>query len=157
MRSHRAFVGLSAAIVAATVLMSCAPAPSSGVGRGQSPAESQPARKKVLNMGLRTIIDAFSIAGSSTTSGGGLSYIEIHSQALFTSDKTTGRPVPRLLTEMPTQQNGGLSLTADGKMVATYKLRPDVKWADGVPFTSKDLVFTYKTVKDPSIPIIDTG
>ena len=99
MASGRALACLSAAVAAATVLMSCAPAtPSAGGGGVQSQAESQPARKKVLNMGLRTIIDGFSIAASSTTSGGGLGYIEIHSQALFTSDKGTGRPVPRLRT-----------------------------------------------------------
>jgi peptide/nickel transport system substrate-binding protein len=128
---------------------------------GQSPGASQEQRqsggRKVINLALQTIIDGFSIAASSTTSGGGLSYIEIHSQALFTSDKTTGRPIPRLLTELPTQQNGGLRLTPDGKMIATYKLRTDVKWADGASFTSKDLLFTYKTTKDPNLPIIDTG
>jgi peptide/nickel transport system substrate-binding protein len=111
----------------------------------------------VLVLGLSTILDGFSIASSTVTAGGRLSYIEIHSQALFTADKTTGRPIPRLVSELPTQQNGGLQLTPDGKMIATYKLRPDVKWADGAPFTSRDLMFTYKTVKDPNIPIIDTG
>jgi len=120
---------------------------------GQQPSAS----RKVLNLALNTVIDGFSVAASSTTSGGGLSYIEIHSQALFTADKTTGRPIPRLVSELPTLQNGGLALSPDGKMVATYKLRPDVKWADGVPFTSQDLLFTYKTVTDPNIPIIDTG
>ena len=93
----------------------------------------------MLTMALNTILDGFSVAASSTTSGGGLGYIEIHSQALFTADKTTGRPIPRLLAEQPTIENGGLIVTADGKMVATYKLRPDVRWADGAPFTQRDL------------------
>jgi peptide/nickel transport system substrate-binding protein len=147
------------------VMVSCAPAapaPSqsgqgSGVGTQPSDAGSQPARRKVLNMGLRTILDAFSTAASSTTSGGGLSYIEIHSQALFTADKQTGRPTPRLVAEHPTVDNGGLKLTDDGKMIATYKLRQDVKWADGQPFTSKDLMFTYRLSQDPSLPIVDRG
>ncbi len=108
-------------------------------------------------MGISTIIDAFSIAGSSTTSGGGLGYIEIHSQALFTSDKTTGRPIPRLVAEQPTLDNGGLRITDDGGMVATYRLRRDVKWADGAPFTARDLMFTFRVIKNPSIPVIDSG
>jgi peptide/nickel transport system substrate-binding protein len=108
-------------------------------------------------MGLRTIIDAFSIAGSSTTSGGGLSYIEIHSQALFTSDKATGRPIPRLLAEHPSLDNGGLRVTDDGRMIATYKLRQDVKWADGAPVTTRDMLFTYKVTQNPNMPIIDRG
>ncbi len=35
----------------------------------------------------------------------------------------------------------------DGK-VWTYKLREDVKWADGVPFTADDVVWTLQTVVD---------
>src|SRR5204862_473386 len=70
---------------------------------------------------------------------------------------TTGRPVPRLLSEMPSLDNGGLLLTPDGKLIATYKLRPDVSWPDGAPFSSKDLLLSFKTVKNPSLPIIDTG
>jgi peptide/nickel transport system substrate-binding protein len=153
----RTFASVSA-IVLAALLMSCAPgAPEAAGGLRQNQPESQPGRKKVLNMGLRTIIDAFSIAGSSTTSGGGLSYIEIHSQALFTSDKTTGRPIPRLLADHPTIDNGGLRVTDDGRMVSTYRLRPDVKWADGAPVTTKDMLFTYRVIQNPNMPIIDRG
>jgi peptide/nickel transport system substrate-binding protein len=147
-------------VLIATVLAGCAPGETPGAPRPQTQAGGQerPAgQRKVLNMGLATVIDAFSVAGSSTTSGGGLAYIEIHSQALFTADKTTGRPIPRLLSEMPTLDNGGLRIAPDGRMVATYKLRPDVKWADATPMTTRDLLFTYKLTKDPLIPIIDTG
>src|SRR5436305_9140410 len=94
-------------------LAACAPSNNGPARTGQDASESQrpSGSKKVLNMGISTIVDAFSIAGSSTTGGGGLGYIEIHSQALFTSDKTSGRPVPRLLSELPTLENGGLRLT----------------------------------------------
>lgn len=138
----------------------CAPAlptaSSRQTGEGTS-GQRDPARRKVLTMGISTIIDAFSIAGSSTTAGGGLGYIEIHSQALFSADKTTGRLIPRLLAEQPTLDNGGLRITDSGGMVATYRLRPDVRWADGAPLTSKDLIFTYRVIKTPAIPIIDSG
>ena len=95
-------------------------------------------------MGMGSVLDAFSVAGSSNTGGGRLGFIEIHSQALFTADKTTGRPIPRLLAEQPTQENGGLRVTSDGRMVTTYKLRADVTWADGAPVTSRDLLFTFQ-------------
>src|SRR5205085_2857505 len=115
-------------------------APSGGGARSASndpsAATSPQGHRKVLNLGLRTILDGFAIAASGTLAGGGLGYIEIHSQALFTADKTTGHPVPRLLAELPTIENGGLRITGDGRMVSTYRLRPDVRWADGEPFTS---------------------
>lgn len=65
-----------------------------------------------------------------------------------TSEK--GEYVASLATEVPTTQNGGVS--ADGKTV-TYKLRKDVKWHDGKPFTAADVKFTYDVVMDASNPV----
>lgn len=53
---------------------------------------------------------------------------------------------PKLLTEMPTIENGGIS--ADGK-VLTMKLRDDIKWSDNVPITADDFIFTYQMYIDP--------
>ncbi|QPK49578.1 ABC transporter substrate-binding protein [Streptomyces gardneri] len=39
-------------------------------------------------------------------------------------------------------------ITADG-LTYTYTLRDDVAFSDGAPFTSKDVVFTYRTILDP--------
>ncbi len=61
-----------------------------------------------------------------------------------------GKRVPVLASEVPTTQNGGVS--ADGKTV-TYKLRRDVKWHDGKPFTAKDVQFTWQAIMDTSNPI----
>ncbi len=59
MEAGRRFSGVVAIALATLVLASCAPpAPGGGVVPGQAQPESQTARKKILNMGLRTIIDA---------------------------------------------------------------------------------------------------
>ncbi len=59
--------------------------------------------------------------------------------------------VPVLATEVPTIENGGIVLSEDGKtMTVKYKLRPDVKWHDGKPFTSADVKYTWEAVKDPA-------
>jgi peptide/nickel transport system substrate-binding protein len=63
-------------------------------------------------------------------------------EPLLTAD-TAGNLYPVLAAEVPSRQNGGVS--ADGRSV-TYKLKPGVKWADGRPFTSDDVVFTYQYV-----------
>ena len=58
--------------------------------------------------------------------------------------------VPVLATEVPTLDNGGIKLSADGKtMTVTYKLREGVKWSDGEPFTAEDVAFTWNAVKNP--------
>ena len=50
-------------------------------------------------------------------------------------------PVPVLVKEMPSADNGGIS--ADGKTI-TLKLREDLVWSDGTPLTSEDFMFTYE-------------
>jgi peptide/nickel transport system substrate-binding protein len=50
-------------------------------------------------------------------------------------------PVPVLVKEMPSAENGGIS--ADGKTI-TLKLREDLVWSDGTPLTSEDFLFTYE-------------
>lgn len=61
-----------------------------------------------------------------------------------------GEYVPDLAAEVPTTQNGGVS--ADGKTV-TFKLRKDVKWHDGKPFTSADVKFTFDVIMDAANPV----
>ncbi|MGA2192931.1 MAG: peptide-binding protein [Nitrospirota bacterium] len=41
-------------------------------------------------------------------------------------------------------------VSPDG-LTITFHLRRNVKWHDGVPFTSADVLFTYKTLKDPKV------
>src|SRR5262249_24867261 len=58
---------------------------------------------------------------------------------------------PVLALEVPTIENGGIVISEDGKtMKVSYKLRPDVKWHDGQPFTSADVKYTWEAVKDPA-------
>jgi len=41
---------------------------------------------------------------------------------------------------------------ADGGKRITFHLRRDVRWSDGVPFTSRDVLFTMRLIYDPRIP-----
>lgn len=61
-----------------------------------------------------------------------------------------GRAVPELLTEIPTQRNGGIS--ADGRTIV-YHLRPNARWSDGVPVTADDVLFTLRAIMDPRNPV----
>src|SRR5712692_25242 len=66
--------------------------------------------------------------------------------------KPEGEYAPNLATQVPTKENGGIS--SDG-LTITYKLKPGVTWSDGQPFTSKDVVFTYKVITNNANPVID--
>ena len=54
--------------------------------------------------------------------------------------------VPVLASEVPTVENGGVRMRADGGMDVTWKLRPGVKWHDGHPHTSADVKFTVDAI-----------
>ncbi len=57
-----------------------------------------------------------------------------------------GAIVPDLATAVPTRANGGISV--DGKTL-TYHLRRGIRWQDGAPFTSADVLFTWRALVDP--------
>ncbi len=57
-----------------------------------------------------------------------------------------GEIVPNLAAEVPTIENGGLS--EDG-LEWRIKLRDDVTWHDGEPFTAEDVKFTLELITDP--------
>ncbi|AYM58870.1 peptide ABC transporter substrate-binding protein [Agrobacterium fabrum] len=58
-----------------------------------------------------------------------------------------GAFVAALAAEVPTVENGGIS--ADG-LAWKVKLRDDVKWHDGKPFTAEDVKFTLELLVDPN-------
>ena len=60
---------------------------------------------------------------------------------------TSGTVIPKLVTEVPSVENGGIS--ADLKTI-TWKLTPGLKWSDGTPFTADDVVFTAEYCMDPA-------
>lgn len=66
-------------------------------------------------------------------------------EGLVTNDETMN-VVPVLALEIPTTENGGVTLRKDGGMDVTWKLRPSVKWHDGVPHTSADVKFTVDAI-----------
>jgi peptide/nickel transport system substrate-binding protein len=54
------------------------------------------------------------------------------------------------LASVPDLASGLPQRSADGKTV-TVKLRDDVRFHDGAPFTAKDVVFTYSAIIDPKV------
>ena len=65
-----------------------------------------------------------------------------------------GNLVPVLAAEVPTAQNGGVA--KDGKSV-TWRLKKNVAWHDGKPFTADDCVFTWEFAADPATASVSIG
>ena len=65
-----------------------------------------------------------------------------------------GNIVPVLAAETPSLQNGGVA--KDGTSV-TWKLKRNVQWHDGKPFTADDVVFNWEYAVDPATAAVTTG
>jgi peptide/nickel transport system substrate-binding protein len=61
-----------------------------------------------------------------------------------------GNAFPEMAAELPSIDNGDVVVDEENwTMDVTWKLRQDIQWADGVPVTADDVVFTYDAVVDP--------
>jgi peptide/nickel transport system substrate-binding protein len=65
-----------------------------------------------------------------------------------------GNLAPNLAAEIPSVQNGGVA--KDGKSV-TWKLKKNVVWHDGKPFTADDCLFTWEYCADPATASVSIG
>ncbi len=65
-----------------------------------------------------------------------------------------GNLAPVLAAEIPEIENGGIA--QDG-MSVTWKLKKDVQWHDGRPFTADDVVFNWEYAADPATATTTIG
>jgi peptide/nickel transport system substrate-binding protein len=65
-----------------------------------------------------------------------------------------GNIVPNLAAEVPSLQNG--QVAKDG-MSVTWRLKKNVAWHDGKPFTADDVVFNWEYVMDPATAALTIG
>jgi peptide/nickel transport system substrate-binding protein len=72
----------------------------------------------------------------------------------LTENDPDGNYVPVLAAELPTLENGGVS---QDLTTVTWKLKPDVVWSNGEPFTSEDVKFTWQAAVSPANGAILAG
>jgi len=65
-----------------------------------------------------------------------------------------GKRIPILAAEIPTLDNGGRA--PDGTWTL-WRLKPEVFWHDGAPFTADDVLFTWKYATDPATAAVTRG
>jgi peptide/nickel transport system substrate-binding protein len=68
-----------------------------------------------------------------------------------------GEYQPQLAAEQISLDAGTWRLNPDGTMDTIWKLRPNVRWHDGAPFTADDMVFTVGVRIDPEMAMTSTG
>src|SRR6185503_17984717 len=118
-----------------------------GVAMAQSKSTYKPTKRggggllKVLWWQGPTLLNPHFAVGTKDQDGSRLFY-----EPLANWD-AEGNMKPVLAESIPGLEDG--TLAKDGKSV-TWKLRKNVKWHDGKPFTADDVVFNWEYAKDPA-------
>jgi peptide/nickel transport system substrate-binding protein len=126
----------------------------SGVAMAQAPAAYKPTRRggggplKVLWWQGATLLNPHFAVGTKDQEGSRIFY-----EPLAGWD-AEGNLVPMLAAEVPNVQNG--TLARDGRSV-TWKLKRDVQWHDGRPFTADDVLFNWEFAADPATGATTSG
>jgi len=132
------------------LLAACTPQ-TPGAGSRSEPSAGQVARPKVLTIAAR---DEPSDMGSFTaTSGirGSTNATMISHNALTATDEREAIRA-QAAVDLPSVDKGTWRLNPDGTMDVTWTIRPNVKWQDGTPLTTADLLFSYEVYRDTDIP-----
>ncbi|MEA2642687.1 MAG: peptide/nickel transport system substrate-binding protein, partial [Chloroflexota bacterium] len=138
------FVGLITLSACAAPQSQPSSAPASGATN--APEARAP---KVLTLGiLREPKTLVGVIGSLPRTGGAHNPRFIAHNLLVAPDEH-GAYQPQLASAKPSVEAGTWQVNPDGSMDTTWKLRPNVLWHDGTPFTASDLVFSFDAKKDP--------
>jgi peptide/nickel transport system substrate-binding protein len=76
---------------------------------------------------------------------------------LVTRDAEKYQTIPWMAEELPSLDRGTWRVNADGTMVTTWRVKPNIKWHDGAPFKTSDFAFGQKVFTDPRMEIESRG
>ena len=62
--------------------------------------------------------------------------------------------IPRIVTEIPSLENGGVEMLPDNKVRVTWHLKKGLKWSDGVALTPQDFIQYHEMKLDNRLPVI---
>jgi peptide/nickel transport system substrate-binding protein len=143
--------------VALATTGACVPAsPAAPTGGGQS-ISSTTRGPKILTLAVQRELKGFAkftgVAAGGGNPGAGNSQIAKIGHSYLAQDDGTGTFVPQLAYELPSVARGTWTINPDGSMDTTWKLRPNIRWHDGTPFTAEDLVFGSLLFRDRDFPV----
>jgi peptide/nickel transport system substrate-binding protein len=140
------------------VLAACAPPAAREAASLPAPAPSNgavtPAAKKVMSMGVlrEPPALAWGLLGNPLSAETGVANLPHLVHNGLAVEQEIGLYQAQLATALPSVEDGSWRVHSDGTMDTVWRLHPNIKWHDGTPFTSADLLFTYQVYTDPGFP-----
>jgi peptide/nickel transport system substrate-binding protein len=135
------------AVAAAVLVTACAGPPPSPASGDAQPATA-PVVAKVLRMADRT---APMDLADKTPAGGMSDRTKRLFNAYLVLIDDQGAPHPYLAETLPQLGTPSWTVSPDGRMATTYRLRPGLTWHDGQPLTADDFVFAWQVYTTKAI------
>jgi peptide/nickel transport system substrate-binding protein len=108
----------------------------------------------VLTLAIGKELEAWNTDLVRVTKGGGISFLTLIAHQRLVADDADFKWWPQLATEHISVEKGTWRINADNTMTTTWRIHENVKWHDGAPFTSDDLMFTFTVMTDREVPNI---
>jgi len=109
----------------------------------------EPTAPKILTIGIQGELPDF--YGFGGIRGRGITEVPPIALDTLVVQNAGGEWHPLLAAEQLSFELGTWRVNPDGSMDTSWKIRPNVKWHDGTPFTAADMVFTVAVRKDPDV------
>ena len=141
---------LAVSLIAIT-LAACAPA--AGTPSGQAPggadgSQATPSRTLTIIVGAEPRSLALKALGQA---GVTLATSRRLFNGALTIIDAKGDPLPYLAESLPQLNTESWRIEPDGRMVTTYRLRPETTWHDGSAHTADDYVFSWQVYSTPDL------
>jgi peptide/nickel transport system substrate-binding protein len=158
-RGRHGVVGSVPAVALFTILLlSTACAPAGTPQGGSAPAARNTGETPRSGPQRVTIVIGAEVNSLATKFEGGNTYAsEFHfmgNSPLVLRDPQ-GRATPLLAADLPSRDAGTWTVNPDGTMATTWKIRPNARWHDGQPVTTRDFVFAHRAYLDERLPFRD--
>ncbi len=121
-----------------------APGAQSGVEAGR-PAAPQP----TIILASRGEPDSLATKAFAATNGNFVVETIFNATMVFTDEQAQAQPF--LSRDIPQLNTSSWTVSADGKMVTIFNLKPNLTWHDGQPLTSEDFAFAHQVYSTPDL------
>lgn len=145
MRALTGNIGLAIVTLGTLIAVACAPAgPQSAPLPSSGDDASQPRQTKTLVVG-----QGFEMAGLNRVGRNDAEIGHVINAGLVTRDTEQYQVMPWMAEELPSLEKNTWQMDPGGSgMTTTWKVKPNIKWHDGTPFSTKDFILGWQMFND---------
>src|SRR5579859_6304127 len=140
---------LSLLLLSATLVAACTATPAPGASKAAATASAPPRAGGTLVIAWQQPDTLDPLYAAGVQAAAAIYSLAVEGLVRPLPDGSTG---PQLAREVPTLENGLVTLGPAGGMTVRYRLTPGVTWSDGAPLTSADVRYTWQRImSDPKV------